>query len=106
MDHGGSTESGDLLGGLCSLARDLRREQEDVYDIYSGALHNPLHDLMNRKLDEGSAIARRTIRAENALELALLSQRPVAVKLRLLGRVIDLAGRLMEVDPACRTATV
>ena len=96
MPHAPSKLAADgLPDALCRLGRQLRRGHDDVYETYSAAIHDPLHGLMNRRLDSGDELALKLVRAENALELALLSDRPSQEKTRRLSRVVRLTVRLL-----------
>lgn len=86
MAHAGDPAG--IMKGLCRLERQLRRNDARVYAIYSTTIHDPLHAFMNQLLDEGSRRGRGLVRAENALEISLLSEASRAEKLRSLAVVV------------------
>lgn len=90
------------MAGLCRLLNELRSGAQDVYNTYSADVHDPLHAVMNKALDDGSPHAPELIAAENALEMALLSDGARTRQLRSLRRVVELLRRSTpDADKRC-----
>lgn len=95
MDHGaGGSEAsgrGGIMPGLCRVRRQIRSGSGGGYDIYSSTVMGPLHSMQNELQDADPPSVRSLIRAENDLEIALLSGAGGAEgRLEAVGRVVRL----------------
>lgn len=90
MTH--ATDTSSIIPGLCELRDRVAAGDKDAYEYYSSSIHDSLHALMNSLQDRDPRGTRSLIRAENQLEISLLSGAPRRQLARGVTRVIKLLG--------------